>query len=146
VEVEAAAERGQADGGPSVAFSKAARAEIGRPVWNVRAVGFISKPQCTDELAALLESSLNDLLQDFPGFAGTLVLRSQEDKRSLLVLSFWETERQAATTGWEANWALGRVIRSMVDVCTKVQTFRASAPANIGDGGMRPATPAGKAR
>jgi hypothetical protein len=98
-----------------------------RRIWNVRAVGFISKPERTEELALVIERSVSDLLQELPGFAGAMVLRPQNEKRNLLVLSFWETEEQAAMTRWEINEAVRGVISPMVDVCTRVQTFQATA-------------------
>jgi Antibiotic biosynthesis monooxygenase len=112
---------------------KAGRDGLEEPVWNVRAVGFISKPERTAELAVVIETSLNDLLREFPGFAGAMVLRSQNETRNLLVLSFWETEKQAAATRWEENRAVRLAIWPIVDVCTKVQTFRATAARSCGE-------------
>jgi heme-degrading monooxygenase HmoA len=103
-----------------------------RRIWNVRVVGFISKPERTDELVTVIENAVNDRLPEFPGFAGAMVLRSQDEKRTLLVFSFWETEKQAATTRWEMNRGVRRAISQMVDVCIKVQTFQATAAAGSG--------------
>jgi len=100
---------------------------VARLAWNVRAVGFISKPEKTVELSVVIESLVNHLLCEFAGFSGAIVLRSQNETRNLLVLSFWETEKQAATTHWEGDMAVRRAISPLADVCTKVQTFRATA-------------------
>jgi len=115
-----------------------ARDGLQRRIWNVRVVGFISKPERTDELAAVVESAVHDRLREFPGFAGAMVLRSQNEKRNLLVFSFWETEKQAATTRWEMNRGVRRAISQMVDVCTKVQTFQATSAAESGTTNRKP--------
>jgi heme-degrading monooxygenase HmoA len=109
-----------------------------RRIWNVRVVGFISKPERTDELVTVIENAVNDRLPEFPGFAGAMVLRSQNEKRTLLVFSFWETEKQAATTRWEVNRGVRRAISQMVDVCIKVQTFQATAAAGSGTTNRKP--------
>ena len=109
-----------------------------RRIWNVRVVGFISKPERTDELVTVIENAVNDRLPEFPGFAGAMVLRSQDEKRTLLVFSFWETEKQAATTRWEMNRGVRRAISQMVDVCIKVQTFQATAAAGSGTTNSKP--------
>lgn len=98
-----------------------------RPSWNVRTVGFIAKPGKTHHLAACIESPVTDLLRQMPGFAGVMVLHSRSDPRSLLVLTFWETEKQSATSCWEEVNSVRKAISPMVDVYTKVQTFRAAA-------------------
>jgi len=109
-----------------------------RRIWNVRVVGFISKPERADELVTVIENAVNDRLPEFPGFAGAMVLRSQDEKRTLLVFSFWETEKQAATTRWEMNRGVRRAISQMVDVCIKVQTFQATAAAGSGTTNSKP--------
>lgn len=94
--------------------------------WNVRAVGFIAKPEKAQELATSVEGRIAGLLRQSQGFSGTIVLQSQIEGRSLLVLTFWETEKQAATNCWEEFTAVKEIIAPAVDVCTKVQIFRAS--------------------
>jgi hypothetical protein len=100
-----------------------------RPNWHVRAVGFIAKPERTYELAGSIEGPVTSVLQELPGFAGAIVLHSRNEPRNLLVLTFWKTEKQAATSCWEELKAVLKTISPMVDVCTKVQTFRATAAA-----------------
>jgi len=96
--------------------------------WNVRSVGFIAKPEKTHELQTCISESVNDLLQRVPGFLGAIVLHSKHEERNLLVLTFWETEKQAANNRWEEFQAVRKVLSPIVDVCTKVQTFRATVP------------------
>jgi len=97
-----------------------------KPEWNVRTVGMIAKPERAQHLAACIEGPVTDFLRQMPGFSGLIVLHSGNDGRNLLVLTFWETERQAATSCWEEVNSVRNTLSSMVDVYTKVQTFRAA--------------------
>jgi len=100
-----------------------------RPEWNVRTVGLVAKPERAQHLAACIEGPVTDLLRQMPGFGGLIVLHSGSDGRNLLVLTFWETEKQAATSCWEEVSSVRNTLSSMVDVYTRVQTFRAATSA-----------------
>lgn len=102
--------------------------ESQRPVWNVRAVGFISRPERVADLTACLEGPVTDLLRQIRGFASAIVLQSHKEERSVLVLTFWETKAQAMKNCWEQLSAMRELISPLVDVRTKVQTFQASVP------------------
>lgn len=106
---------------------------------NARSVGLIAKPERTEHLAACIEGSVTDFLRQMSGFAGVVVLHSRSDGRSLLVLTFWETAKQAATNCWEEVNSVRKALSPMVDVYTKVQTFRASASIVSGAFGERKA-------
>jgi len=111
----------------SAILSSAMGTESHRIAWSVRSVGFIAKPEKTDELIACLEGSVNEILQQMPGFAGSMILRSQSELRKLLALTFWTTEKHATTNCWERRRPVRQLISPTVDVCTKVQIFRADA-------------------
>jgi hypothetical protein len=105
----------------------------GRPTvritWNVRSLGFISKPGQIQELKTCIEGPLIDCLRQVPGFAGAMVLHAQREWRNLLVLTFWEAESQAADNYcWEEFSAVRKLLSPLIDVCTKVQTFQATLP------------------
>jgi len=111
-----------------------------RPSWNVRAVGFIAKPEKTRELKACIEGPVTRILQGVAGFAGAIVLHSQSDGRNVLVLTFWETESRAAKNCWEEFKEVRGMISPLVDVCTRVQTFRATATRIAGGSSGRKTT------
>ncbi len=111
----------------------------GRPSWNVRAVGFIAKPEKTRELTACIEGPVTGVLQEAAGFAGAIVLHSQSDGRNVLVLTFWETESRTAKNCWEEFEEVRGMISPLIDVCTRVQTFRATAPRRAGGSSGRKA-------
>jgi antibiotic biosynthesis monooxygenase len=120
--------RGLAFDTPLPSASAAVRARSSELSWNVRAVGFIAKPEKTPELTTSVEGKVAGLLRQMQGFSGAMVLQSHTEARSLLVLTFWETEGQAATNCWEELTAVKETIAPIIDVCTRVQTFRATLP------------------
>jgi len=93
---------------------------------NIRSVGFIAKPGETQGLKSCIEGPVLDHLRKVPGFAGMMILHAQKESRNLWVLSFWEEESQAATTCWEEFPAIRKLLSTLIDVCTKVQTFEAT--------------------
>jgi hypothetical protein len=99
-----------------------------RMTGNVRSVGFISKPGQIQELKTCMAGPLLDLLQPMPGFAGALILHAYKESRNLLMLTFWETEGQAASNCWEEFSKVRKLLSPLIDVCTKVQTFQATMP------------------
>jgi hypothetical protein len=102
--------------------------ESQRLIWNVRAVGFISRPERVAELTACLEGPVIGLLRDVRGFASAIVLQSHREGRSVLILTFWETKAQAMKNRWEQLSTVRELVSPLVDVRTKVQTFQASVP------------------
>jgi hypothetical protein len=102
--------------------------ESQRPIWNVRAVGFIARPERVAELTACLEGPVTRLLREVRGFASAIVLQSHQEGRSVLVLTFWETKAQAMKNCWEQLSTVRQLVSPLVDVRTKVQTFQASVP------------------
>jgi hypothetical protein len=95
---------------------------------HVRSVGFIAKPGQIQELKTCIEGPLIEVLRQTPGFAGAMVLHAQKESRSLLLLTFWEEEGQAANNCWEEFPAVRKLLSPLIDVCTKVQTFQATLP------------------
>ena len=95
---------------------------------NIRSVGFIAKPDKANDVTTCMRGPLVKLLRQAPGFAGALVLRSHHERRSVMLLTFWETERQATHTCWEEFLSVRRLLSPLVDVCSRVQTFQGTFP------------------
>jgi hypothetical protein len=91
---------------------------------NIRAVGFIAKPEVANELARCLEGPLVTLLREMPGFQGAVILHSHKEWRNVTVLTLWKTENQAMQTCWEDLTKVCDLVYPLVDVCTRVQTFQ----------------------
>lgn len=100
-------------------------------IWNVRAVAFVAKPQKAAALAECFEGPILRLLHQVPGFAGAMILNCHKEWRRILVLTFWESEAQAAKCRWEDYTSVRRLTDSLVDLCAKVETFEAVLPAAL---------------
>ena len=90
---------------------------------NIRAAGFIAKPESVHDLTRCINGPLMGLLRDIAGFSGAVVLRAHKEDRNVTVLTFWKTEAQAVQTCWEEFSAVCQMLYPLVDVCTRVQTF-----------------------
>jgi hypothetical protein len=107
----------------SLLTSKAASSFQNQMSTNIRAAGFIAKPESVDDLANCINGPLMGLLRQIAGFSGAVVLRAHKEGRSVTVLTFWKTEAQAMQTCWEEFSAVCQMLYPLVDVCTRVQTF-----------------------
>jgi heme-degrading monooxygenase HmoA len=99
-----------------------------RAASNIRAVGFIAKPESVHDLTTTVKGQLIKLLRQAPGFDGAMLLHSHKEWRNVTLLTFWETEAQALHTDWEDFQAVRKLISPLVDMCTKVQTFQGTLP------------------
>lgn len=100
-----------------------------RSLLNVRAVGFIAKPHRVGDLAACFEGPVANLLMQVPGFSGAMILNCHNEWRKITVLTFWQTEAQAAKCHWEEYSTVRRLTAPLVDLSVKVETFDAVLPA-----------------
>jgi hypothetical protein len=100
---------------------------------NIRSVGFIAKPDKANELTICMRGPLVKLLRQAPGFTGAMFLHSHQERRSVMVLTFWESERQATHTCWEEFVSVRRLLAPLVDVCSRVQTFQGTFPEGNGN-------------
>jgi hypothetical protein len=95
---------------------------------NARAVEFIAKPDKIQDLRDCLRGEVAACLNDQPGFSGALLLSSHKEPRLILVLSFWQTEKQASDNGWENTFDVWHSVSSLVDVCSRVHTYEVTLP------------------
>ena len=107
----------------SFANSNSANRFENRMNTNIRAAGFIAKPESVDDLASCINGPLIRLLRQIAGFSGAVVLRAHKESRNVTVLTFWKTETQATQTCWEEFSAVCQMLYPLVDVCTRTQTF-----------------------
>jgi hypothetical protein len=107
----------------SFGISKSTNQFENRTNTNIRAAGFIAKPESVDDLTRCINGPLMKLLRQTTGFSGAVVLRAHKESRSVTVLTFWKTEAQAMQTCWEDFSAVCQMLYPLVDLCTRVQTF-----------------------
>ena len=112
-------------------YSNAKREPANGPMFtaaNVRSVGFIAKPDKANDLTICMRGPLVKLLRQAPGFTGSMILHSHQERRSVMVLTFWENERQATHTCWEEFASVRALLAPLVDVCSRVQPFQGTFP------------------
>lgn len=90
---------------------------------NARAVEIIARPERVDELREYICEELVKRLRPRAGFEGAFVMASHKEPRRLLILTLWETRKEAAENCWESEPGLRAVMASMVDVCARVDTY-----------------------
>jgi heme-degrading monooxygenase HmoA len=95
---------------------------------NARGVEFIAKPGKIQELRNCIRGNVMDYLRLTHGFSSAMVLSSHKEPRLVLVLTFWNTEMQAANNCWENAPTVRKVVQPLIDVCSKVQTYEATVP------------------
>jgi hypothetical protein len=103
-------------------------ASLRRPMLNARAVEFIAKPDRARDLQDCIRGPVMEFLNRQPGFSGAIVLASHKEPRLVLVLSLWETEKQAVNNRWECANIIPELVESLIDVCRRVETYEAILP------------------
>jgi hypothetical protein len=94
---------------------------------HVRSVELIAQPRKIDELGSCVRGALLDHLKKQRGFAGAIVLGSRKEPRLILVMTFWNAEKDAGNR-WECSAAVLKMVSPLIDVCTRVHTYEAALP------------------
>jgi heme-degrading monooxygenase HmoA len=95
---------------------------------NARAVELIAKPGKIRDLRNCIRERVVEYLKVQDGFSSAVVLTSHKEPRLILILTFWNTEKEATGSRWEKAPAVRKMLSSLIDVCSKVQTYEAAVP------------------
>lgn len=98
---------------------------------NVRVVEFIAKPQKVQYLEDCVRGEIMEFLNQQNGFSGAMILNSHQERRLILVVSFWATQRMAAENSWESSRIVRQTVGSLIDVCSRVHTYEAELANSI---------------
>ena len=123
LDVNESAIRGQAllnDG----EISKANR-QTTTPTLNARVVEFIAKPAKGQLLEDCVRGEIMEFLSRQNGFSGAIILNSHQERRLILVVSFWTTQRMAENC-WEKSRVVRQAAGSLIDACSRVHTYGAA--------------------
>jgi heme-degrading monooxygenase HmoA len=93
---------------------------------NARVVEFIAKPGKGQLLEDCVRGEIVEFLSRQNGFSGAIVLNSHQERRLILVVSFWTTERLAAQNCWEKSRVVRQIAGSFIDACSRVHTYGAA--------------------
>ena len=91
-------------------------------------VEFVAKPHETHRLQSAIPAALTGAFQDVGGFAGCLVMISEQEARLVTVITLWNGNERMKQCGANARW-VQKLLVPFLDRCLRVQTLAAySAP------------------
>jgi len=108
------------------------RAMMSQPVAASRvtalSVEFVAKPQEAARVEAAIPIAITGTLKDVTGFAGCLVMISDQEMRLVTVVTLWAGQDRAKLCRDNARW-VHALLAPYVDRCLRVQTLIACLPA-----------------
>jgi hypothetical protein len=100
----------------------------GFPDVNALSVEFVAKPQETHRVQSAIPAALAGALQDVSGFAGCLVMISDQEARLVTVITLWVGEDRLKQCRENTRW-VHKLLAPYLDRCLRVQTLVAHLPA-----------------
>jgi hypothetical protein len=105
----------------------------GSPGVTALSVEFVAKPQETHRVQSAIPHALAGALLGVSGFAGCLVMISEQEARLVTVITLWVGNERLKQCRENARW-VHRVLAPCVDRCLRVQILAAYLPALPGIG------------
>ena len=91
-------------------------------------VEFVAKPQEAHRVESAIPSAIAGALKDVTGFAGCLVMISDQEARLVTVVTLWAGEDRAKRCRENLRW-VNALLAPYVDRCLRVQTLATFLPA-----------------
>ncbi len=116
-------------------FSQAAPLKVQRPANGTSAaprvtalsVEFVAKPQEAHRVGAVIPAAIAGALKDVAGFAGCLVMISDQEARLVTVVTLWAGDDRVKRCGQNVRWVRA-LLKPYLDHCLRVQTMVAHVP------------------
>jgi hypothetical protein len=102
--------------------------KTGAPCATALSVEFVAKPGETHRAQSAIPAALAGALRNVSGFAGCLVMISEQEARLVTVITLWVGNDRAKQCGENARW-VHKLLAPYVDRCLRVQTLAAHSPA-----------------
>jgi hypothetical protein len=90
-------------------------------------VEFVAKPQEAHRVETAIPAAVAGALKDVAGFAGCLVMISDQEARLVTVLTFWAGDERAKHCNENVRW-VHALLEPYLDRCLRVQTMVAHLP------------------
>lgn len=103
-------------------------AGVAQPCTLALSVEFVAKPEQAGPARAFLPEAVLGALKEVDGFAGCVVLSSDQESRLVTVITFWTGSNSRKCCEQNVRWVKALVAR-YADRCLRVQTLVAHAPA-----------------
>src|SRR5262249_46639268 len=91
-------------------------------------VEFVAKPEESHRVQSVIATALEGTLEEVSGFAGCLVMISDQEARLVTVVTLWTGEDRLKHCRENARW-IQRLLTPYLDRCLRVQTLIAHLPA-----------------
>jgi hypothetical protein len=105
----------------------AANGTSGLPPVTALSVEFVAKPQEAHRVQATIPAALAGALKDVNGFAGCLVMISDQEARLVTVITLWAGSDRAKCCSQNVRWVKA-LLKPYLDRCLRVQTMVAHLP------------------
>lgn len=90
-------------------------------------IEFVAKPQEAHRVEAAIPAAIADALKDVTGFAGCLVMISDQEARLVTVVTLWAGDDRVNRCSQNARW-VHALLKPYLDLCLRVQTMVAHLP------------------
>jgi len=111
----------------SLRSSTTSPATSGFPPVTALSVEFVAKPQEARRVQAAIPGALASALKDVNGFAGCLVMISDQEARLVTVVTLWAGNDRAKYCSQNTRW-VHALLKPYLDRCLRVQTMVAHLP------------------
>jgi len=85
---------------------------------------FVAKPAEAQRAQAAIPRAVSNTLKGVAGYAGCLVLASDQEARLITVITFWIGERRAKSCQENERW-LRKLLAPYIEGCLRTRTFAA---------------------
>ena len=107
--------------------SATSHATLAFPPVTALSVEFVAKPQEAHRVQAAIPAALASALKDVNGFAGCLVMISDQEARLVTVVTLWAGNDRAKCCTQNTRW-VHALLKPYLDRCLRVQTMVAHLP------------------
>ncbi len=104
-----------------------ANGKSGAPPVTALSVEFVAKPQEARRVEAAIPAAIAGALKDVAGFAGCLVMISDQEARLVTVVTLWAGDDRAKRCSQNVRWVRA-LLAPYLDRCLRVQTMVAHLP------------------
>jgi hypothetical protein len=103
------------------------RGTSGTPPLTALSVEFVAKPEEARQVETAIPAAIAGALKDVTGFAGCLVMVSDQEARLVTVVTFWAGNDRAKCCSQNARW-VHALLKPYLDRRLRVQTMIAHLP------------------
>lgn len=104
-----------------------AKGSSGTPPVTALSIEFVAKPQEAHRVEAAIPAAFAGALKDVNGFAGCLVMISDQEARLVTVVTLWAGNDRAKCCNQNVRW-VHALLKPYLDRCLRVQTMVAHLP------------------